>query len=37
MPSKACPDGCTGTGCSDLETAWNLRGHFLEPRDQHMT
>jgi hypothetical protein len=27
--SKACPDGCTGTGCSDLEIAWNLHRHLL--------
>jgi hypothetical protein len=24
MPSKAHPNGCTGTGFSDLEIAWNL-------------
>jgi len=27
--SKACPDGCTGTDCSDLEIAWNLHGHLF--------
>jgi hypothetical protein len=28
-PSKARPDGCTGTDCFELEIAWNLHGHFL--------
>jgi len=29
-------DCCTGIGRSDLEFAWNLHGHFLEPCDQRM-
>jgi hypothetical protein len=33
MTSKSRPDGCTGTGCSDLELAWNLHGHLLETCD----
>lgn len=28
-PSKARPDGCTGTGWSDLKIAWNLHGYLL--------
>jgi hypothetical protein len=31
-PSKARPDGCIGTGCSDLEIAWNLYGHLIRNR-----
>jgi hypothetical protein len=32
-PSKARPDGCIETCCSDLEIAWNLHGHLLETCD----
>jgi hypothetical protein len=28
-PSKACSNGCTWTGCFDLEIAWNLHGPLL--------
>jgi len=28
-PSKARPDGCTGTDYSDLKIIWNLHGHLL--------
>jgi hypothetical protein len=34
MPSKARPDGCTGTGCFVLNFARTLHGHLLEVCDQ---
>jgi len=33
-PSKAHPDGCTGTGCFVSDFARTLHGHFVEACDQ---
>jgi methylase of polypeptide subunit release factors len=33
MPSEACPDGCTGTGCFALEFARTLYEYLLDACD----